>query len=106
MTTRIKVFDLLLFIIIVSVVFGLGYDIIQKLEKRFFSKENDEIDWHDWNLIKEDESRTGLGEQGEAAYLNYYPPHATEISDIVGYNGYLSDKIALNRSLKDLRPPE
>lgn len=54
--------------------------------------------------MKQDEHRTGLGEHGVAAYLNSYPPESTDIDDTVGYNGHLSDKIALNRSLRDLRP--
>ena len=64
------------------------------------------VDWHDWQLIEKENSRTGIGEHGEPAYLSFYPPYSKDIMDTVGYNGYLSDKIALNRSLKDLRPVE
>lgn len=77
------------------------------LHKRLAPVEEDNrIDWHDWDLIKQEQSRSGLGEHGEPAYLDYYPPYSKEINETVGYNGYLSDKIALNRTLKDLRPPE
>lgn len=64
------------------------------------------IDWHDWKLIDEDEYRTGLGEHGEPAYLSHYPHSSKHINDTHGFNGYLSDRIALNRSLPDNRPPE
>lgn len=67
---------------------------------------NKKIDWHDWHLIKAELTRTGLGEHGEAAFLKSYPQSTKQINDTHGYNGYLSDKIALNRSLKDLRPTE
>lgn len=66
----------------------------------------EKIDWHNWSLIAEDMLRTGIGEQGEGAYLPFYPASTKQINDTHGYNGYLSDKIALNRSLKDLRPKE
>lgn len=71
-----------------------------------FGKKVEKIDWHDWNLIAEDQFRTGIGEHGEAAYLKFYPASTKQINDTHGYNGYLSDKIALNRSLKDLRPKQ
>lgn len=64
------------------------------------------VDWHDWQMIEKENLRTGIGEHGEPAYLSYYPPFSKDIIDTVGYNGYLSDKIALNRSLRDLRPVE
>lgn len=71
-----------------------------------FGKKVEKIDWHDWNLIAEDQFRTGIGEHGDAAYLNFYPASTKQINETHGYNGYLSDKIALNRSLKDLRPKQ
>lgn len=107
MTTRIKVFDLFLFLVLSAIIFGIGYDIIIKLNKEVSSvDEVERIDWHDWDLIEAEKSISGLGEHGEPAYLDYYPPYSKEINETIGYNGYLSDKIALNRTLKDLRPPE
>lgn len=106
MTTRIKVFDLILFILLASVIFGIFYDLTQKFNLRSSNKKVERIDWHDWELIREDALRTGLGEHGSAAYLDSYPPYTKEINETIGYNGYLSDKISLNRSLMDLRPPE
>lgn len=77
---------------------------IQLIGKVFHNKQ---IDWHDWELIEREKSQTnGLGEKGGAAYLLYYPNYTKAINDTHGYNGYLSDHIALNRSLRDLRPIE
>lgn len=105
MTTRIKVFDLILFILILSTIIGIAYDLLFKLQSKISPKTVERIDWHDWELMKQDERRSGLGEHGAAAYLNSSPPKKIQdIIDTVGYNAYLSDKIALNRSIKDLRP--
>lgn len=68
--------------------------------------ESNKIDWHDWDLIEQDELRDGLGERGKATYLLDYPLSSKLINETFGYNGYLSDKISLKRSLKDLRPEE
>lgn len=86
-------------------VIGICYDILRKFNKKLLATEVQKIDWHDWELIEQDKYRSGLGEQGEPAYLSFYPSYSKDINDTVGYNGYLSDKMALNRSLKDLRPP-
>lgn len=64
----------------------------------------EKIDWHDWKLIEADKLRTGLGEHGQGDSLSWYPESSKVINDTHGYNGYLSDKIALDRSLIDLRP--
>lgn len=100
MTTRIKVFDLMLAVIFFSMVLGIVYDFMNKLRN-----EVEKIDWHDWALIEEENERNGPGEHGEPAYLSFYPSYSRDINETVGYNGFLSDNIALNRSLKDLRPP-
>lgn len=65
---------------------------------------SDLVDWHDWDVIEHEALRHGIGEHGKKAYLNNYPPISDLINKTLGYNGYLSDKIALNRALKDLRP--
>lgn len=64
------------------------------------------IDWHDWNLIDQDELRYGIGDQGIATYLSEYPDASKYMNDTYGYNGYLSEKIALDRALPDLRPEQ
>lgn len=68
---------------------------------------NEQVDWHDCELIEREESQTnGIGEKGGAAYLLYYPNYTKAINDTHGNNGYMGDHIALNRSLRDLRPIE
>lgn len=62
------------------------------------------IDWHDYAAIKSDASRLGVAEQGK--------PYPLTDSDRVdqayrenGFNIFVSNKIALNRSLPDIRHP-
>lgn len=93
-----------IFIFTIIAVSNLGFFIASL--KRLFHGSGGKIDWHDWSLIDEDERRYGLGELGEPAYLPFYPNSTKEINDTHGFNGYLGDQIALNRSLKDLRPAE
>ncbi|XP_067138577.1 putative polypeptide N-acetylgalactosaminyltransferase 10 isoform X2 [Centruroides vittatus] len=61
-------------------------------------------DWHDYKQIAEDKLRTGAGEQGTAFYL---PPGSEQEKDklykVNGFNAMVSDYIALNRSLPDIR---
>ncbi|XP_051536548.1 polypeptide N-acetylgalactosaminyltransferase 10 [Myxocyprinus asiaticus] len=59
-------------------------------------------DWHDYATIKSDAARSGVGEQGK--------PYPLTDSDRVdqayrenGFNIFVSDRIALNRSLPDIR---
>lgn len=62
------------------------------------------IDWHDYKFIEAEKLRTGVGEHGEPAFL---PPgldnERKQLFDQNGFNGLLSDRIALNRSIKDIR---
>lgn len=100
--------NLLLFFAIVVIVtlLVLKSAIFGVKTKTIIHKESHKIDWHNWKQIKEEALRVGIGEQGEGSFLRSYPPSTKQINDTHGYNGYLSDKIALNRSLKDLRPKE
>lgn len=66
----------------------------------------DRIDWHDWDLIEQDELRSGFGDQGVAAHLPEYPKSSKYMNESFGYNGYLSERIALDRALPDLRPKQ
>lgn len=66
-----------------------------------------DIDWHDYAYLRHEANRTGLGEHGVAAHAP--DSQANEVARqtaIYGYNGYLSDQIALNRSVADIRPTE
>jgi polypeptide N-acetylgalactosaminyltransferase len=69
------------------------------------------IDWHDYKKIKEDAERTGPGEQGTsvaltAEELQMQKELKTRLFQENGFNAIISDKISLQRSVKDLRVPE
>ncbi|XP_035481462.2 polypeptide N-acetylgalactosaminyltransferase 10-like isoform X2 [Scophthalmus maximus] len=59
-------------------------------------------DWHDYDTIRRDASRSGNGEQGRA-----FPLTDTDRVDQAyrenGFNIYVSDRISLNRSVPDIR---
>lgn len=65
------------------------------------------IDWHNYKYIEMESNRNGIGEHGQAAHL---PPEDEPKRKILfsqnGFNGLLSDKISLNRSVKDIRHKE
>lgn len=66
--------------------------------------ERTKIDWHDYRFMEEERKRTGIGEMGKPAHLK--PEDEAERKRILalnGFNGYLSDKISLNRSVADIR---
>lgn len=70
------------------------------------SDENVErIDWHNYTLIYAEKKRRGKGEQGVKASLssNYDTNKKTALYNSNGFNALLSDEIALNRSVKDIR---
>uniref|UniRef100_T1JNW7 Polypeptide N-acetylgalactosaminyltransferase n=1 Tax=Strigamia maritima TaxID=126957 RepID=T1JNW7_STRMM len=62
------------------------------------------IDWHNYTLIEEELQRIGPGEQGAAFILS---PEEDKLKQplykVNGFNAFASDKIALNRSLRDIR---
>ncbi|XDV39441.1 hypothetical protein PO909_008688 [Leuciscus waleckii] len=61
-------------------------------------------DWHDYAVIKSEAARSGVGEQGRA-----YPLSDSDRVDQAyrenGFNIFVSNRIALNRSLPDIRHP-
>lgn len=63
-------------------------------------------DWHDYDYIELDGKRRGFGEQGEAVHLT----DPAEISlnaklyNATGFAVVISDKISVNRSIRDTRP--
>jgi len=64
------------------------------------------IDWHDWNFIANDLKRIGPGEQGKPVLLSKEEESIAKSSyDSNGFNGYASDKISLDRAIKDIRHP-
>ncbi|ESO98122.1 hypothetical protein LOTGIDRAFT_239085 [Lottia gigantea] len=63
-----------------------------------------EIDWHDYKAIAEEQQRTGLGEQGSAVILTAEEEKKKgDLYKVNGFNAYASDKISLQRALKDIR---
>lgn len=65
------------------------------------------IDWHDYDLIYQEKQRKGPGEQGEGVQIS---PDEQSLKDqlykVNGFNGLASDKISLDRSIKDIRHPD
>lgn len=62
------------------------------------------IDWNDNKYIEFESQRQGIGEHGEAAHLEPEDePKRKILFSQNGFNGLLSDRISLNRSVKDIR---
>jgi polypeptide N-acetylgalactosaminyltransferase len=79
--------------------------------KSFFDEQRNleglKIDWHDYQQINEEKKRTGLGEGGKPGAVSAREKVLElDISLQNGFNGLLSDKISVNRSLPDLRHEE
>lgn len=77
----------------------------------FFSRPRNvketKIDWHDYRYMELERKRSGIGEHGESSKTK--PEEEEERKRVFaqnGFNGYLSDKIALNRSISDIRHKE
>ncbi|CAG9832036.1 unnamed protein product [Diabrotica balteata] len=68
--------------------------------------DNEKIDWHDYDRIKRDALRTGRGEQGKAEHLySNETDQYDALYKVNGFNAALSDKIALDRAIPDIRHP-
>ncbi|CAK1544760.1 unnamed protein product [Leptosia nina] len=62
------------------------------------------INWHNYKQINYERKRVGIGEQGIPAHLSKREAGIEkELYSVNGFNGALSDKIPLNRSLPDIR---
>lgn len=65
------------------------------------------IDWHDYKYIEYERNRAGVGEHGVPSYTEpEEEPERMRLFADNGFNGYLSDKISLNRSVADIRHKE
>lgn len=65
------------------------------------------IDWHDYAYINAEKNQTGIGERGIAAYVSEEDePERRRLAGIAGFNALLSDRIALNRTIPDIRHKE
>ena len=75
----------------------------------FYSKDTIDvmkIDWHDREFISKEQKRTGPGEQGKGVTLQSNEHSLSQSSyDSNGFSGFVSDKIALDRAVKDIRHP-
>ncbi|XP_011304644.1 N-acetylgalactosaminyltransferase 6 [Fopius arisanus] len=78
----------------------------QQIEKEMGETE-EKMDWHDLKMINTESKRRGIGEQGRAGSL---PASLSSLEgslyQVNGFNGALSDLIALNRSIPDIRHPD
>lgn len=63
------------------------------------------IDWHDYEFIEKEKQRQGFGEGGRGETLPEDEKQREKWQmKRYGFNGVISDKIALNRSIRDTRP--
>lgn len=64
-------------------------------------------DWHDYKSIAIDSQRKGPGEQGKPVFITKDEEEGNrEAFELIRHNGFVSDKIARDRSLPDTRPFE
>lgn len=64
------------------------------------------MDWHDRAFIEEEKKRTGFGENGKGENFDPNTMNITEnelLYKVNGFNAVISDKVALNRSVPDIR---
>jgi polypeptide N-acetylgalactosaminyltransferase len=74
------------------------------LQKAVAVADHIKIDWHDHKLIEAEAKQKGIGEEGKPAFLSVEDnDKKEELYKVNGFNGLLSDRIALNRSLPDIR---
>ena len=65
------------------------------------------ISYEDLQYLKKEKLQKGKGEMGIAAFLTSdLDVEKNELYNVNGFNARLSDEIALNRSLKDIRHPK
>jgi hypothetical protein len=82
------------------------YEISKVGLKKYRAEKNYErIDWNDYEFMKYERERTGIGEQGKGHQLT--DPKDIELDEkleqVEGLNVIVSDKISVNRSVKDTR---
>ncbi|XP_018321070.1 polypeptide N-acetylgalactosaminyltransferase-like 6 [Agrilus planipennis] len=66
--------------------------------------DNTKIDWHDYKFIAKESKRKGIGEHGKKEdILSSELKNYDKLYEENGFNAALSDKIALDRSLPDIR---
>ncbi|XP_052852223.1 N-acetylgalactosaminyltransferase 4 [Drosophila gunungcola] len=67
--------------------------------------EGERKDWHDYAAMEADKKRTGFGENGMPAFIDDLSEKEleAEMSLKNGFNGLISDRISINRSVPDVR---
>ncbi|XP_017047642.1 N-acetylgalactosaminyltransferase 4 [Drosophila ficusphila] len=67
--------------------------------------EGERKDWHDYAQMEADRKRSGFGEHGAAVHVENPDDKEleTEMYQLNGFNGLLSDRISVNRSVPDVR---
>lgn len=71
---------------------------------KFCKISNEKIDWHNYVQIEKDKLRAGIGEQGRPAHLTASESNVyDDLFKVNGFNAALSDKIAFDRALPDIR---
>ncbi|XP_047493614.1 putative polypeptide N-acetylgalactosaminyltransferase 10 isoform X1 [Penaeus chinensis] len=64
-------------------------------------------DWNNYELLEREKSQVGPGEQGQAFILPAgHQSQKDQLYKVNGFNALVSDYIALNRTLNDLRHPK
>jgi hypothetical protein len=62
------------------------------------------VDWHNYAQIAAEAARVGPGEQGKAVAISPSEKHLVDqLYSANGFNAHASDKIALDRSVADIR---
>ncbi|CRK89319.1 CLUMA_CG003078, isoform A [Clunio marinus] len=71
-----------------------------------YNHNNSELkDWHDYVTIVRESQRTGDGEQGKAVIVaDEYKNESESLFEIYHHNAFVSERIAKDRSVPDVRP--
>lgn len=109
MTTLIIFFSVNLLILSNNQLVGKDVDPLHKCDNPLSLTPADEkVDWHDYALIRKERARKGPGEHGEPIFLSSKEkskPRNRQLYLRHGYDAVVSDMIAWDRALKDLRTP-
>lgn len=69
-----------------------------------FHLSSEKVDWHNYEAIGEEKRRVGPGENGVGESLTSAEKEENDkLFKENGYNAVLSDRISVNRSVKDIR---
>lgn len=80
---------------------------VQKPNSYFRNYDKIKIDWHDYKYINAEKNQLGIGEHGNPSNVSQEEePERERMALIAGFNALLSDRIALNRSIPDIRHKE